>query len=175
MLEVRPATQADLPAIRDIYNLAGVPTTATWDLEPVDLANRETWFERLTAAGCPVFVLTDDGVALGYAAYAPFRPHGGYRHTVEHSIYVMPGRQSLGGGTMLMEHLIRYATEHDVHVMVGGLDAGNEGSRRFHRKFGFREVGVLPEVGRKFDRWLDLLFVTKVLRNGTAVTSGQEG
>lgn len=160
MPEVRRATRKDLPAIRDIYNAAGVATTATYDLEPVDLANREAWFDRLTNLGCPVMVLSDEGVVIGYAAYAPFRPHQGYRYTVEHSVYLMPERHHEGGGSQLMAHLIRYAVEHDVHVMVAVLDASNEASLRFHRKLGFTIAGVLPEVGRKFDRWLDVTFMT---------------
>ena len=162
MAEVRPATRGDLPTIRDIYNAAGVASSATYDVEPVDLDNRIAWFETLAEHGCPVLALVDRGDVIGYAAYAPFRPHGGYRHTVEHSIYLMPGREGSGGGTQLMLELIRLAGEAGVHVMIGVLDASNEASRRFHRKLGFVESAVLPQVGRKFDRWLDVVFMTRM-------------
>ena len=161
MAYVRTATREDLPAIRDIYNAAGVATTATYDLEPVDLENRVAWFERLTAAGCPVLVLAEEDRVVGYAAYAPFRPHGGYRHTVEHSVYLMPGCEGNGGGTLLMLELIRRAEAAGVHVMIGVLDAANQTSRRFHHKLGFVASAVLPQVGRKFDRWLDVVFMTR--------------
>lgn len=161
MAEVRPATRGDLPAIRDIYNAAGVATTATYDVDPVDLDNRTEWFEKLAGHGCPVLVLVEGDEVIGYAAYAPFRPHGGYRHTVEHSVYLVPGREGSGGGTRLMLELIRLAEEAGVHVMIGVLDASNETSRRFHRTLGFVESAVLPQVGRKFDRWLDVVFMTR--------------
>lgn len=161
MAEVRPATRGDLPAIRDIYNAAGVATTATYDLEPVTLANRVAWFERLGVAGCPVLVLAEGDEVIGYAAYAPFRPHGGFRHTVEHSVYLMPGREGNGGGTALMLELIRLAEAAGVHVMLGVLDADNETSRRFHRRLGFEESAVLAQVGRKFGRWLDVVFMAR--------------
>lgn len=157
---IRSAKHADLQAIVDIYNEAGVGTTASYDIEPVDLANRRVWFERLVTAGFPVLVLEDDGQVIGYACYGPFRDKAGYAHTVEHSVYVASGRRAAGAGRMLMSAVIDYARGHGVHVMVGVLDADNEASRAFHRRLGFVESAVLPQVGRKFDRWLDVLFTT---------------
>lgn len=157
---IRSAKPTDLQAIVDIYNEAGVGTTASYDLEPVDLTNRRAWFDKLHSAGFPVLVLEDEGEVVGYACYGPFRDKAGYAHTVEHSVYVAPGRRAAGAGRMLMSALIDYARGHGVHVMVGALDAENEASRAFHRRLGFEESAVLPQVGRKFGRWLDVLFTT---------------
>ena len=159
---VRPATHADLPAITEIYNEAGVGTTASYDLEPVTVAQRRAWFDSLVERGCGVFVL-DDGHVMGYAAYGPFRDKAGYAHTVEHSVYLRPECRGSGGGRALMEALLAHAKSRGMHVMVGVLDAGNDASLAFHRCLGFTETAVLPQVGRKFDRWLDFVFVTRRL------------
>ncbi|MBK7821836.1 MAG: N-acetyltransferase [Tessaracoccus sp.] len=163
MPTIRPARQSDLPDITAIYNDAGVGTTASWALEPVTLEDRNAWFARLTAADCPVLVLvTDDGAVSGFASYGPFRTLAGWAPTVEHSIYIAEGKRASGGGRMLMNALIDYASGRGVHVMVGVIDADNEKSIAFHRRLGFEETGRLPQVGRKFGRWLDAVFMTRV-------------
>lgn len=157
---IRPATEADLSAIVDIYNEAGVGTTASYDLEPVTLDERQLWFQRLQARDCPVLVLEIDGEVVGYAAYGPFRDKAGYAHTVEHSVYIADGHRAEGGGRLLMSALIDYARGRGVHVMVGVLDASNDASVAFHERLGFARSAVLPEVGHKFGRWLDVVFMT---------------
>ncbi len=159
---IRSAQVTDIPAIVDIYNEAGVSTTASYDIEPVDLAERTAWYDRLTQAGFPVLVAEDGeaGGVLGYASYGKFRDKAAYAHTVEHSVYVARDARAVGLGRMLMTALIDRARAEGVHVMVGVLDAENAQSLRFHQRLGFVECGRLPEVGRKFDRWLDVVFVT---------------
>lgn len=158
-MTIRPAEPQDLPAIVAIYNEAGVATTASYDLEPVTLKDRTVWFERLRSLGCPVLVVERDSVVTGYASYAPFRDKAAYAHTVEHSVYVASGHRAAGMGRMLMGALMDYARGRGIHTMIGVLDVDNEASRAFHRRLGFEESAVLREVGRKFDRWLDIVFV----------------
>ncbi|WP_334177064.1 N-acetyltransferase family protein [Pseudoxanthobacter sp.] len=160
---VRPAVYADLPAILAIYNDAVANTTAIWNETPSDLAGRTAWFEERIAAGFPVLVADEDGMALGYATYGPFRPHEGYRHTAELSIYVRADLRGRGVGKALLGRLVDEAAARGVHVLVGGIEAANESSIRLHAAFGFQNCGVLPQVGTKFGRWLDLLFMVKVL------------
>lgn len=162
MATIRPAQHSDLAAITRIYNTAGVGTTASYALDPVTLEDRTAWFERLTAAEFPVLVLELDGEVIGYASYGPFRPLAGYDHTVEHSLYIAEGHRSSGRGRMLMNALLDYAQGRGVHVMVGVIDGGNDESIEFHRRLGFEESGKLPQVGRKFGRWLDAVFMTRV-------------
>lgn len=157
---IRPAVLDDLPRIVDIYNEAGVATTASYDLEPVTVEERIGWFERLRSWGFPVLVVENDDVVVGYASYGPFRDKEGYLHTVEHSVYVADGYRSLGAGRMLLGTLLDYARGRGVHVMIGVLDAENDASRAFHARMGFEESCVLKEVGWKFGRWLDIIFVT---------------
>ena len=158
---IRSANHEDLPAIVEIYNEGGVATTASYDVEPVTLEERTAWFERLRNQGHPVLVLEENGRVVGFASYGSFRDKAAYLHTVEHSVYVAEGRRSNGVGRMLLGALLDHARGRGVHIMVGVLDADNMASRAFHKSLGFIESAVLPEVGRKFGRWLDVVFVTR--------------
>ena len=165
---IRPATVADLPGIVDIYNVS-VTTTATWSEEPQTVAEREAWFSARTGAGDGVFVAVADdepnGTVVGFAAYGEFRnPHWtGYRYTVENTVHVRDGWGGSGVGRRLMESLIDHAAANGKHVMVAAVDGENEGSVTFHERLGFAVVGRMPEVGRKFDRWLDLVLLQRIL------------
>ena len=158
---IRSANHEDLPAIVEIYNEGGVATTASYDIEPVTLEERAAWFERLRNQGHPVLFLEENGRVVGFASYGSFRDKAAYLHTVEHSVYVAEGRRSNGVGRMLLGALLDHARGRGVHIMVGVLDADNMASRAFHKSLGFIESAVLPEVGRKFGRWLDVVFVTR--------------
>jgi phosphinothricin acetyltransferase len=155
-LILRDATQADLPAILAIYNHAVAETTAIWNEVLVDLDNRKAWFEARHARGFPILVAEVDGVIAGYASYGDWRPFDGFRHSVEHSVYVEKEHYGRGIGKALMTALIERARAGTIHVMVAAIEAGNLGSIALHTSLGFRLVGTHHEVGRKFGRWLDL-------------------
>lgn len=161
--QVRPAVAADVVAVTEIYNHAVGHTTASYDLEPVSLLSRELWFAEKQADGWPVLVAEVDGVVVGWSTVGPFRPKAGFQYTVEHSVYVADGQRGRGIGRALLVPLIEECRRSGVHAMVGGLDAENAGSLAFHRRLGFVEAGRLPQVGRKFDRWLDLVFTVLLL------------
>jgi phosphinothricin acetyltransferase len=163
MVAIRPATRADLPAILAIYNEAVLHSTAIWNYAAVDLANREAWFESRMAQGYPILVADDGSGARAYASFGDWRPFDGYCHTVEHSVYVDAGLRGRGLGRALLEALCEEARTRGKHVMLGGIDATNAASLALHRKAGFVETARMPEVGRKFDRWLDLVFMQKML------------
>jgi phosphinothricin acetyltransferase len=156
---VRDATEADLPAIREIYNHAVEHTTAIWNETVVDLDNRREWFAMRKARGFPVLVAERDGGIAGYASYGDWRAFEGFRHTVEHSVYVEKDQQGAGIGKLLMTALIARAGENGIHVMIAGIEAGNVASIALHKKLGFRNGGTFREVGTKFGRWLDLTFM----------------
>lgn len=153
---IRDATEADLAAIRDIYNDAVEHTTAIWNDQLIDVENRRAWLEMRRAKGFPVLVAEMDGKVAGYASYGDWRAFDGYRHTVEHSVYVHKDARGAGIGKALMEALIGRAREGRVHVMIAAIEAGNTASIRLHESLGFRLVGIHEEVGTKFGRWLDL-------------------
>ena len=113
------------------------------------------------SAPCPV--------VLGYASFGPFRGSWpGYRHTVEHSVHVRADQRGRGLGTALIHALFAEAQARDVHVMVGAIDAENTGSLRLHARLGFVETGRMPQVGRKFGRWLDLVFMQRFVQEWDA-------
>ena len=155
-VSVRPATEDDLPAILAIYNDAVINTTAIWNDTPVDLENRRQWFAGRMAKNYPVLVAERAGEVIGYASYGDWRAFEGFRHTMEHSVYVRSDRKGGGTGTALMQALIEEAQARAVHVLIACIEAGNAASIGLHEKLGFRLVGCFGEVGQKFGRWLDL-------------------
>jgi L-amino acid N-acyltransferase YncA len=162
-VQIRDADDSDLPAITEIHNHAVVHTTAIWNEDAVDVADRAAWLADRTARGYPVIVAVDDSGLVGYASYAQWRPHSGYKHTVEHSVYVRGDQRGRGIGKTLMAELIERARAAGVHVMIGGIESGNVASIVLHERLGFAEVGRMPQVGAKFGRWLDLSMLQLVL------------
>lgn len=163
MTLIRNADEADLPAIRDIYNAAVRDTTAIWNDVEVDLADRLDWFRQRRSVGFPVLVAERGGSIVGYAACGPFRPQFGYRTTVEHSVYVAEDARGGGIGRTLMLALMDRLGDAGQHVMVGAVDATNKASIALHLSLGFAEVGRMPQVGQKFGRWLDLVLLQRLL------------
>ncbi len=153
---VRDATEADLSIVMEIYNDAVANTTAIWNEVLVDLQNRKEWFAARKARGFPVLAAEMDGVVVGYASYGDWRAFDGYRHTVEHSVYVHREARGGGIGRLLMQELISRAASNGVHVMIAAIESENAASIRLHEKLGFRIAGKFSEVGTKFGRWLDL-------------------
>lgn len=167
---IRDARTGDLPAILEIHNRAIAETTAIWDDEPVGLDERIAWFRNRTEHHRPVLVAEVDGELAGYASYGPWRPKSGYRHTAENSIYIADRFQRRGIGAALLGELIARAERAgDIHALIAVIESSNTASIVLHERFGFRTVGVLPEVGRKFGRWMDLTLMQLTL--GTGVTS----
>jgi L-amino acid N-acyltransferase YncA len=160
---IRSAGEADLPAILTIYNDAVMRTTAIWMDAIVDLAERRAWYDARRARSYPVLVAETEGAIAGYGSFGDFRPFEGYRFTVEHSIYVAERARRRGIGALLLQRLIEDARQLRKHVMVGGIAADNAASLALHAGFGFRETARMPEVGHKFGRYLDLVFMQKTL------------
>ena len=171
-VRIRDAETADLDTITAIHNHAVVHTTAIWNEEAVDLADRTAWLADRTARGYPVIVAVDDSGVLGYASYAQWRPHSGYRLTVEHSVYVRGGEHGRGIGTALMAELVDRARTAGLHVMIAGIESGNAASIALHERLGFAEVGRMPQVGAKFGRWLDLSMLQLLLDDRTEPDAG---
>jgi L-amino acid N-acyltransferase YncA len=155
-ITIRDAAEADLPGIMDIYNDAVANTTAIWNEAVVDLENRRAWFTARRERGFPVLVAVRGRQVLGYASYGDWRAFDGYRHTVEHSVYVQKDARGTGTGKRLLKALIDRASFNGIHVMIAGIEAENAASIGLHEKLGFRVVGRFSEVGIKFGRWLDL-------------------
>lgn len=160
---LRPVIQEDLDQIREIMNDAVLNTTAIYDYHPRDAAYVLNWWEQQQAQGMPVIAAVRDGKCIGYGSYSKFRPKDGYQFCVEHSIYIDRNCRGGGVGKQLLQALIEAATACGFHTMIAGIDGDNQKSIQFHEKFGFIQVGYLKEVGYKFDRWLDLVFMQLTL------------
>ncbi|MBV7521112.1 GNAT family N-acetyltransferase [Ensifer sp. ENS12] len=165
---IRAAIQDDLSVICEIYNDAVANTTAIWNETLVDVANRTAWLKARVDAGYPVLVaVSDEGDVVGYASFGDWRAFDGYRHTVEHSVYVHKDRRGGGIGRKLMVALIAEAERLGKHVMIAGIESENTASIRLHAQLGFVDTGRMREVGTKFGRWLDLTFMQLVLPTGS--------
>lgn len=162
-LTIRDTTEADLPAILTIHNEAVLHGTALWTTTPSDLEGRRAVVAERRAKAYPFLTADLDGTVAGYGSFGDFRPHDGFFRTVEHSLYVDPAFQRRGIATRLLLALIEAGRAASKHVMIGGIAADNEGSIALHARHGFIETGRLPEVGYKFGRPLDLVFMQRTL------------
>ncbi len=156
---LREAIEKDLPSILTIFNYHIEHTTVIYHYNKRSLAEIQTWFQEKKRLNFPILVTEENGKLTGYGTFGQFRPHEAYQFCIEHSVYVSPDHQGKGFGKQLILALIDIAKKENYHNMVAGIDAENKFSIKFHQKLGFQEVGYLKEVGYKFDRWLDLVFL----------------
>ena len=162
-MEIRAAREEDAPGIAAIYNDAVAHSTAIWNDELVDATNRAAWLTAHRDLGYPVLVAAEDDRVLGYATFGDWRAFDGYRHTVEHSVYVHEDHRGNGLGRTVMHALIAAARRNGVHALVGAIDAANAGSIALHEKLGFTSAGTVRQAGFKFGRWLDVAFYQLIL------------
>jgi len=163
-MQVRPATRNDLPAILDIYNEAVLNTTASYDYEPRTLEHRVAWFETHEQQRLPVFVAVDDAAQiLGWSSLSRYHDRKGYQFTVENSVYVAAPHRGRGLGKLLLAPLIDSAQQLGLRAIIAAIDAENQASIRLHARFGFVEVGHFKEVGFKFNRWLDVVYMERLI------------
>ncbi|MCP1841476.1 L-amino acid N-acyltransferase YncA [Bradyrhizobium sp. USDA 4524] len=160
---IRPATEQDIPAITAIFNEAVANSNAIWTEKQDSEAERLAWMTARQALGYPVLVAVEGATVLGYGTFGDFRAFPGYRYSVEHSVYIHADHRGRGLGRIIVDELIAAATALGKHVMIAGIDGGNPASLRLHAQAGFIEVARMPEVGRKFGRWLDLVFMQRLL------------
>lgn len=160
---LRPAQEADLEAINQIYNHYVENSWATFDVEKHTDEQRRTWFEEHLKDGLPVLVACDKGKVVAWGSASRYSLRCGYKGTVELSLYVAPGYEHKGIGKQLMKSLLKEGQNRGYHAMVSITSADNEPSIRLLRGLGFEMAGCLKEVGRKFDRWLDVAIMQKVM------------
>lgn len=160
---VRDAEPRDLDVVHALHVEAVLHTTAAWQDEPDPRESFDAWLDGKRAHGLPVLVAEVDGGTAGYVTYGPWRDRIGYRHTVENSVYVLDRFRGRGIASILMRALLDHARAAGVHVVMAGISSDNTGSIGLHERLGFRTVGVMPEVGVKFGRWLDLTMMQLTL------------
>jgi phosphinothricin acetyltransferase len=171
---IRPSTVADLPAILDIYAHAVRHGTASWEIEPPDLAEMGRRRLSIIEAGYPYLVAERDGDVLGYAYASAYRPRAAYRATMEDSIYIDARAQGQGVGRALLGALLDAAEAAGCRQMVAVIGDGFGGSavsRHLHERLGFTLIGVARAVGFKHGRWLDQVLMQKALGAGDRAPS----
>ncbi|MBM3901598.1 MAG: N-acetyltransferase family protein [Verrucomicrobia bacterium] len=162
--EIRPATLDDCPGILAVYNEAVLTTTATYDYEPRTLEHRRDWFVARQRNGFPVLVAVDvAGRVAGWSALNPYHDRIGYRFTVETSVYVAAESRGRGLGSRLLAPLIPAGESRGFHAIIAAIDADNAVSLRLHERHGFMTVGRFRRVGFKFGRWLDVVYMERLL------------
>jgi phosphinothricin acetyltransferase len=162
---IRAATRGDAAAIAAIYAPQVLTGTASFETEAPTEADMAARIDKVITAGWPWLVVEDDGAILGYAYAAQFRDRAAYAQTCENSVYVAAAAHRRGVGSALLAALGDAAREAGFREMIAviGDGSGNIASRRLHAACGFRDVGLLTNVGRKFGRWLDVAYMQKTL------------
>jgi L-amino acid N-acyltransferase len=161
-VSIRPATEADLPAINDIYNHYVLTCTCTYQEQLEPLEGRKKWFEHHDEKH-PVIVAEADGRVIGWGSLSKFHQRSAYRFTVENSIYIHHQFHRRGVGAALLQELIKIARANGFHAIIAGIDGEQTASMALHTKFGFEKVAHLKQVGFKFGRWLDTIYMELLL------------
>lgn len=175
-LSIRLATVNDAESIRAIYNYEVLRTFATFDLVPRSLVDQQEWITDRSGAFAAIVVVDSDEDAasvVGFGSLSPYKDRAAYRTSVEDSVYVHQDHQGRGIGKLIVTELIDIARLSGFHAVFARIAAPGEASRALHVSCGFQLVGVEREVGRKFNRWLDVVIMQTVLASsGNNVQSG---
>ena len=172
-ITLRLATLADAEQIRDIYNHEVLNTTATFDLVPRSLADQEQWISARSGAFAALVAVDADAGAdgdvtpsrsvVGFGSLSPYKERAAYRTSVEDSVYVRRDRNGEGIGKKIVTELLHVAAMSGFHAVFARISTVGEASLALHRSCGFEMVGVEREVGRKFNRWLDVAIMQALL------------
>lgn len=160
---IRPYQIKDTQAILDIINHSILHSTALYDYTVRSYEQQKSILEEKINKKFPVIIAEIKGEVVGFGMYSEFRFREAYQFTVEHSVYLDEKFQGKGIGKLLLARLIELAKEQKLHTMIGVIDSENQDSIEFHKKFGFKTVGIINESGYKFDRWLHSVFVQLIL------------
>ena len=160
-MNVRPAIRTDLSRLTEIYNHYVSTSHATFDTLPFSETDREPWWQTFDGARYRCWVADDDQGPLGYACSMPLKPKAAYQTSVEVSVYVAPGATARGIGVALYQALFESLAHEDVHRAYALIAQPNEPSMRLHASFDFEPVSRLTEVGRKFGRYWDVVWLER--------------
>lgn len=162
-IKIRNYQTKDTVAILEIINYNILNSTSLYDYDIRTFEQQKNILEEKTKKDFPVIVAEKDGVCIGFGLYSEFRFRQAYQFTVEHSVYVANEFNGQGIGKLLLENLILIAKKQKIHTMIGVIDSENISSIDFHKKIGFEIVGTIKESGFKFNRWLNSVFMQKML------------
>jgi len=164
-ITIRPATIDDLASITEIHNHYIVHTHITFDVQPNRPEDRVTWFHEHSDGGrYQMVVACDSEGVLGYACTGRHRAKAAYDTTVESSVACRPGSVGCGIGTLLYQALFEAIGDQDINRIVAGIAQPNPASNALHERFGFKRIGLFTEVGRKFEKYWDVMWMERPLR-----------
>ncbi len=163
-ITLRLAKHSDAEAIREIYNAEVTGATSTFDLIPRSTEQQREWInERSGAFSAVVTVETATGKVVGFGSLSPYRSRAAYRTSVEDSVYVHRDQLGRGIGGLLLARLVETARSSGFHTVLARIEASSTASRALHESCGFELVGIERQVGRKFQRWLDVAIMQRML------------
>lgn len=160
---VRLATLDDAPAMAEIYNYEVENSTATMDLVTRTVADQRQWIAERRGAFSALVAVSGGNVVVGFAALSPFKERAAYRPTVEDSVYIHRDWARRGIGRQLLGELLTVAATSGFHSVMARIEASGTASQALHAALGFRHIGVEIEVARKFNRWLDIVVMQRLL------------
>ena len=174
MTKIRPSTDADIAAITAIYAHHVLHGTGTFETTPPTVDDMTGRRADVLSKGLPYLVVEDASGVLGFAYCNWFKPRPAYRYSAEDSIYLAPTAHGKGLGRLLLEELMAQAERAGVRKLIAVIgDSANQGSVGVHKACGFQPVGVLANCGWKFDRWLDVVLMDRVIGAGSTTAPAQ--
>jgi phosphinothricin acetyltransferase len=162
-MQIRLVRPPDAEPIRAIYNVEVLGSTATFDLRPRTPEEQQAWMAEHRGPHAAIVAVDEDDRVLGFGSLSVYRDRPAYSTTVENSVYVDAASRGAGVGRALLEELVLLASQHGFHAVIARIGGGNEASIALHLACGFTMVGVEQEVGRKFNRWLDVSVLQRLL------------
>ncbi len=159
---MRVAGESDADGVRAIYNQEVVSATSTFDMVPRSLADQRAWLAARSGAFAAI-VAVDGAAVVGFGSLSPYKERAAYSTTVEDSVYVDRRRGGEGIGSLLLERLVEIASASGFHAVMARIEASSAASRALHAKCGFELIGIERQVGRKFNRWLDVAVMQRLL------------
>ena len=161
-MKIRKALKSDIKRITEIYNEAIINTTATFDIYEKSKKQQQKWFNTHNEK-FPVVVAETNGKVIGWASLSRYSKRAAYDNTSEISVYVHKLFRGRGAGKLLAEEIIKIARLNAMHVLVARIAAENSVSLSLAKKLGFSRIGILKEVGYKFDRFIDVVIMEMIL------------
>jgi phosphinothricin acetyltransferase len=152
---IRQIVFSDCKSITEIYNYYIETTTVTFEETPITVREMEARVKEISER-FPYIVYEEKGHILGYAYVNTFQSRCAYRFTLENSIYLRNGYQGKGIGRTILSELINEVKKQEIHSIIAKIALPNERSIKLHETFNFKNVGILKEVGKKFNNWIDV-------------------
>ena len=165
LISIRQIIHSDIDDVLEILNYNILNSTNKYFDKTITKDQLLLWLDKKRINNFPIIVIIWNKInkVIGFATYSKYREYSGFKHSMEHSIYINNDCKKKGYGTLLMNELIKIAKENKIHTLIGCIDSSNIDSINFHKKFNFDKIGVLKEIGYKYEKWLDMVIMQLIL------------